>query len=435
MSETVIPFGQQLPQLHTPLPGAHSQRLIDQLARHESPSVTARRARRAQAIGAAAQDPVVWAEALGSNVRDADGNVLVDMTAGFAVALLGHRDPRVVQAVQSQATRLLHAMGDAFPDTTRIAWLAALARRAPQDAHGQPLEVAIPGLSGSDAIDIALRTARLATGRDAVLVFEGSYHGLALGVLGLQSYKATFTDPFRGITHPRVHVLPWACPMAEVRALLGRHPTGLVLVEPLQGRGGMRPAPDGWLAELRQVAHDHGALLGVDEIQSGLGRTGAWWRAPAEGCAPDLLCTGKALGGGLPLSACVGSREVMNAWGASQGEAIATQTFLGHPLGCAASLASLRALNEDDMPTLAAERGDQLTSALHDAGFSTRGHGLMIGVHTGADNLRVMRDLLVRGWIVLPAGASAEVLGLTPPATLSDTQIEGFVQALVEVTA
>lgn len=426
----MIPFGQQLPQVVTSIPGPESRARIDILARHECPAITARRARRAAALGAADDDPIVWAEALGANVRDVDGNVLVDLTAGFAVALLGHRDPRVVAAVKAQADRLLHAMGDAFPDTTRIELLARLARIAPVDVHGDPLEVAMLGLSGADAIDLAVRTARLATGRRGVLVFEGGYHGLALGVLGLQAYKPSFTEPFADTTHPFVRVVPWACEASCVEDALSDGTIGLVLAEPLQGRGGMRLPPDGWLPEVQALAHRHGALFALDEIQSGLGRTGDWWCGPAQGAAPDLLCTGKALGGGLPMSACLGPRRVMDAWGASRGEAIATQTFLGHPLGAAAALASLTALEADDVPALARGREARLRKAFGAAGLSVQGRGLMLGVQTGPRSLHIARALLREGWIVLPAGADGDVLALTPPVVLTDEQVDAFALAV-----
>ncbi len=431
MTSPTLPFGSQPPQrVDGPIPGPQSRALVDVLAAHECPAVTARRARRAVAIGASDTDPIVWSDARGANVRDVDGNTYVDLTAGFAVALLGHRDPRVVAAITQQADRLLHAMGDAFPDATRVALLARLAALAPVDADGTRLDVAMLGLSGADAVDIAVRTARLATGRPGVIVFDGGYHGLALGVLGLQAYKPSFTDPFRDTTHPFVRTLPWGAPMQTVRDALADGEVGLVLVEPLQGRGGMRVPAPGWLAELAQTTRAHGALVGFDEIQCGLGRTGAWWEGPAQGAAPDLLCTGKALGGGLPLSACLGTRRVMDAWGASQWEAIATQTFLGHPLGCAAGIAALDALVEDDMPTHATQRGARLVQALADVGIATRGRGLMLAAEVGPGAYGVCRRLLDAGWIVLPAGSQDDALALTPPAVLTDAQIEGFARAV-----
>ncbi|MEZ4316622.1 MAG: aspartate aminotransferase family protein [Myxococcota bacterium] len=417
--------GHDLPHIVSPIPGPRSEALIDRLARNECPAITARRARRAAALGASSSDPIVWSEALGANVWDADGNRYVDLTSGFGVALVGHRDPEVVAAVHRQSGRLLHAMGDAFPDEARIALLDRLTALAPPS-----ITHAILGLSGADAVDGAVKTALLATGRTGVLGFAGGYHGLSLGTVPLQGYKAAFSEPFAAITHPDVRHLPYGCPLGDVRAALAGGDIGLVLVEPVQGRGGMRPAPDGWLAGLAVLAHEAGALIAHDEIQCGLGRTGTLWAGTTEGPGPDLLCVGKALGGGLPLSATLGTEAVMSAWGASRGEALHTQTFLGHPLGCAAALAVLDRM--DVVPARCGERGHFLREALESRGFRLRGRGLMLGVEL-EDSLRVTRDLLERGFLVLPAGMQAEVLAVTPPMVLSDAQITAFVDALAEV--
>lgn len=423
------PFGAELPHLITAIPGPRSQALIDSLSAHECPAVTARRARRAATLGQATDDPFVWKRAEGSNVEDVDGNRFVDLTAGFAVATLGHRHPKVVEAAKEQADTLLHAMGDAWPDAARIGLLAALADYAPGD-----LSVSLLGLSGADAVDAAVKTAVLATGRTGIVSFDGGYHGLALGPLGLQGYKSAFTDPFRDITHGHVTHLPWACDRQTLRATLQQGSYGLIMVEPIQGRGGVRPAPEGWLQMLAEEAQRAGVLLAFDEIQCGLGRTGTPWACDADGVVPDLLCTGKALGGGFPISACIGTPDVMNAWGASKGEALHTQTFLGHPVGCAAALAALTVLRTDAIPQRCAEVGAQLSRGLRDRGYSVRGRGLMLGVELGDISFPVARALQQHGYIVLPAGQRAEVLCLTPPVSLNATQQAGFLDALDQVT-
>ena len=418
--------GTDLPRLATEVPGPRSRARIDVLARHECAAVTARRARRAEALGLADDDPPVWDEALGANVRDVDGNVFVDLTSGFGVALVGHRDPGVVAAATRQAARLPHAMGDAFPDDSRIALLERLADAAPRG-----LSVALLGLSGSDAVDAAVKTAVLATGRTGVLAFGGAYHGLALGVVGLQAYKAAFTEPFRAVSHPGVTHLPWACDPSAVRDVLATGRIGLVLAEPILGRGGIRVPPDGWLAEIADWTRRHGAVFCLDEIQTGLGRTGVRFAGPADGVVPDLMCVGKALGGGFPISACLGTPEVMAHWGGSKGEAIHTQTFLGHPIGCAAAVAVLDQL-AGGLPERVRERGDALARALADARFPVRGRGLMRAAEVGAGRgLAVSRGLLQRGYLALPADDDA--ISLTPPVTLGDAQIEGLVRAMVEL--
>jgi 4-aminobutyrate aminotransferase/(S)-3-amino-2-methylpropionate transaminase len=419
--------GTSLPRLLTAIPGPASRAAVDVLAAHECPAITARRSRRAEQLGASDDDPFVWGEAVGTNVQDLDGNVFVDMTAGFAVATQGHRPPHVVAAVRAQLDLLLHAMGDAWPDATRARLLAALARIAPAGDDG-PLDVALLGLSGADAVDAAVKTARLHTGRRGVLAFAGGYHGLSLGTVGLQGYKKAFTQPFADIVHPDVRWLPFGADTTSIQRALADGDVGLVLVEPIQGRGGVHPAPDGWLATLRQASRAAGALLAYDEIQCGLGRTGTVWAHDHDAVVPDLLCVGKSLGGGFPMSACLGTRPVMNAWGASTGEALHTQTFLGHPVGAAAACAVL-----DHLPTWTArcaERGADLAHALQAAGWSTRGRGLMRAVPVGPHAFATCRALQRRGYIVLPAGPAGDALCLTPPATLTDAQISGFVLAL-----
>jgi 4-aminobutyrate aminotransferase-like enzyme len=396
---------------------------VDVLARHECPAITARRARRASALGLADTDPMVWHEAAGANVVDADGNRFVDLTSGFGVALVGHRHPGVVAAAEAQARRLVHAMGDAYPDTTRIALLEQLASVAPGD-----LSVSILGLSGADAVDGAVKTALLATGRTGVLTFDGSYHGLSLGTLALQGYKAAFTEPFAAIAHPDVRRLPFGCGLEQVQRALAGGEVGLVLVEPILGRGGIVEAPEGWLAGLAEVTRAAGALLAFDEIQCGLGRSGAPFAGPQEGAVPDLMCVGKALGGGFPLSATIGTPEVMAAWGASRGEALHTQTFLGHPVGCAAARVVLDELR-GDLCERVAERGEALAACF--GGRPSRGRGLMRAVELSVDALAASRQLLQLGFVVLPAGPRS--LGFTPPVTLSDEQLSALAAALDQV--
>jgi acetylornithine/succinyldiaminopimelate/putrescine aminotransferase len=339
------------------------------------------------------------------------------------VSLLGHRHPAVVEAAQRQSAQLVHAMGDAFPDVRRIALLEALAGIAPPG-----LEVAILGLSGSDAIDAAIKTAVVATGRTGVVVVRRGYHGLALGVVGLQTYAPAFTEPFRAIAHPDVRVVEAGCTRAALQTALAG--AGLLLVEPIQGRGGMHPLPEAWLAEAASTAREAGALVAFDEIQSGMGRTGAMWAGPF---APDLLCVGKALAGGFPLSACLGTAAAMRGWADSTGEALHTQTFLGHPVGCAAALAVIATLGRERVIDRCRTLGLAWEEALVGAGFATRGRGLMRAVEVGADGLTVSRALGRRGWIAFPAGPTA--IGLTPSIRVDEVLIAAFVETLREVVA
>ncbi len=407
--------GADLPRLRTAVPGPASRAWVDRLAAHECPAITARRARRAASLGVADADPIVWDEAVGSNVRDVDGNVFIDLEAGFGVASLGHRHPEVVAAGQAQLGRLPHAMGDAFPDPRRIALMEQLCART-------GLDRVILGSSGSDAVEAAVKTARLATGRARILSFTGGYHGLASAPLALVGYHVdAFRAPFAPLLGTHGDLAPYGGPLPDL------HPYAAVLVEPVQGRGGMRAPPDGWLEALHAAARAAGALVVHDEIYCGLGRAGAWTSTPR----PDVLCLGKALGGGFPISACVGTADAMDAWGASTGEAIHTQTFLGNPVGCAMALASLAALTALDAPRRARDLGDAWRAELARIPGVSRvsGRGLMLGVHV-PDALRVTRALLERGFIALPCGERAEALGLTPPLTITDAQLDAATAAI-----
>ncbi len=431
------PLGSSPPSIRTPLPGPVGARWVEVLAARECPSLTARRARRAERSGAS-HDPIVWAEARGANVRDTDGNVYVDLTAGFAVAAVGHAHPAVVEAAQRQLAVLPHALGDVHPSEPKLALLDRLARLAPFDDARVVL-----GLNGSDALAAALKTAVLATGRSGVLAFEGGYHGLMYGPLALCGYSEGFRAPFAAQLSPHVRFAPYpsqpdalATGLAAVDALLDDS-VGAVVVEPALGRGGVVFPAAGFLRALAERCRARGALLVLDEIFTGFGRTGRRWGQDGEGVVPDLVCAGKALGAGLPVSALLGRGEVMAAWGDPGGEAIHTATFAGHPVGCAAALACLDVLEREDLVTRSREVGAALLDDLqrltrHRAVREVRGRGLLLGVvlDDGARTLALVRALLERGYLTLPAGMRAEVLSITPPLTIEPELLRGFVDTL-----
>ncbi len=426
--------GTALPALVTDIPGPRGEQLVDLLARHECPAITARRARRAEQTGVG-QDPIVWERARGANVWDADGNRFVDLTGGFGVASAGHSHPAVVAAASEQAARLAHGLGDAFPARRRIELAAALAALTPD-----PLEQVIFGSSGSEAVEAALKTAVVATGRSGLVAFEGGYHGMSLGALSASHYREAFRAPFSGRVGPSAAWLPWGVDEETLDSTLAQDPPAAVIVEPVQGRGGCRPAPSGWLAMLRRVCDRHGATLIFDEIFTGFGRAGELVLSgtdAADGVVPDLLCLGKGLTSGFPLSACIGSEAVMGAWGSSRGEALHTSTFLGHPVGCAAALAVIDLL-ADGLLEQARSLGDLMRRTLEalalrhpDRLGGVRGRGAMLGleVHDGAA-MTLCRALLQRGYLVLPAGLQGDVIAFTPPLVTGHAQWNGAVAAL-----
>jgi 4-aminobutyrate aminotransferase-like enzyme len=442
-----LPFGRQLPHVVSAIPGPRSRSLTSRLGEVESRNVTFH----------SSAFPVFWEEARGANVRDVDGNVYLDLTAAFGVAAAGHAHPSISAAIANQAERLIHGMGDVHPPALKVELMERLLGLAPW-----PEGRGVLANSGSEAVEIALKTALLASGKPGILAFEGGYHGLTLGALGV-THRNDFRLPFEQRLYPGVCWAPFPLPgrhgpgagpraLDEVRRLLAAgapngDPIGAVLVEPIQGRGGVRVPPPGFLSGLAEVTRQAGAVLIFDEILTGFGRTGAHFAFQHEGVIPDVLCVGKALGGGLPLSACLGSREVMDAWPPSTGEALHTSTFLGHPLACAAALAFLDVLEGEELADLAARKGARLLERLRRGLEGSpvvreiRGRGFLVGIEleqgpsqdgkAGAGVVLALEGLR-EGLLLLPAGERGEVVELAPPLTLTDEQLETAVQMLTE---
>jgi 4-aminobutyrate aminotransferase-like enzyme len=341
----------------------------------------------ASSVAATAPDHVIWTRAEGCRVWDEDGREYLDLSAGFGVAALGHRNPSVMEAIA--AAPVAHALGDlADAAVTR-----ELRRRLPWPAK--------LGVTGADAVEIALRTALLATGRAGIVAFDGAYHGsglLALAATGFEHYRAPFAAWLPGPVHRR--------PFGEDPGPLPGD-AGCVIAEPVQGRAGARVPPDGWLEQLRGRCDETGALLIVDAVYAGLGRIGELW--PGEDVA-DVICVGKALGGGLPLSAAVFvRRELEGVWNLGP-EDVFTHTHAGNPLACAAALVVL-----DEVPKLLAR--------VRKAGarFEAEGwHGAGLLRARPGDAQRAERN----GVIVIPAGEDGSLISATPALTISDADLD-----------
>ena len=267
---------------------------------------------------------MIWASADGCRVVDADGREYLDLSAGFGVAALGHRNRRVMSALRAQP--VLHALGDlAEAEVT-----AALRSRL-----GYPAKF---GVTGEDAVEIALRTALLAAGRPGIVAFDGAYHGTGLLALAATAF-GRFRTPFSQWLPGPVFRRPYGDDPGPLPAS-----AGCVIVEPVQGRAGARVPPEGFLELLRQRCDEAGALLIADEIYCGLGRTGVMWRSSD---VADVICTGKALGHGLPLSAALFVRPGLERVWELGPEDVYTHTHTGNPLACAAALVLL-----DEVPRL-----------------------------------------------------------------------------------
>jgi 4-aminobutyrate aminotransferase/(S)-3-amino-2-methylpropionate transaminase len=330
---------------------------------------------------------LIWASAEGCRVVDSDGREYVDLSAGFGVAALGHRNPRVLEAWRAQ--RVVHALGDLADAEVTV----ELRRRLPKPAK--------LGVTGEDAVEIALRTAMLATGRPGILAFEGAYHGTGLVALAATSIDA-FRLPFRR----------WL-PGPVYRRRYGEDPgplparCGCVIVEPIQARGGAVVPPRDFLRVLRRRCTARGALLVVDAVYAGLGRVGELW--PGAEYA-DVLVIGKALGHGLPISAALFYREDLEqAWQLGP-EDVYTHTHVGNPLAAAAALVVL-----DEVPKLL-DRVQDAGDRFERAGW--HGRGLLRAREGDA------ADALRRGVIVVPAGPEGRLISATPPLTISDDEID-----------
>ena len=364
--------------------------------------------------------PVVIDRAEGCDVWSVDGQKYLDLTSFFGAAALGHGNKSVVTAIQSQAARLLHGMGDVHPPAIKADFLAALGQRVGKDYQFYM------GLNGSDAVDTALKIVFAATGRPGVLAFEGGYHGLYSGALRA-THRADFRQPFAEVIGPSAEFVPFPedpRPLEMVEALLSTKRFGAVITETIQGRGGIRVMGQGVLAMLKEITHAHGALLIVDEVFTGVHRTGPFLSSLDQGVQPDVICMGKSLGGGMPLSVTAARREVLTGMGRAETEAIHTDTFISHPLATAAGLAVLRELERTDFQDKAKRIESIFYSnfnKLPEGIIQARGRGAMLGIETDPTRIDInaLHDCIKsKGILVLPAGQDGRVIELTPPLVI-----------------
>jgi 4-aminobutyrate aminotransferase-like enzyme len=336
---------------------------------------------------------VIWAKAEGCRVTLADGRELLDLTGGFGVAALGHRNERILDAWRAQ--EVVHALGDLAEAEVTVRFRACL-----------PWPAKL-GVTGGDAVEIALRTAHLATGGTGIVAFEGAYHGTGLLALAATGFER-FREPWRQWLPGPVHRRPFG---EDPGPLPGG--AACAIVEPVQGRAGSRVPPDGFLEVLRRRCDAAGALLVVDAIYAGLGRTGELW--PGAEVA-DILCIGKALGGGLPLSAALFLRDGLEELWQLGPEDAYTHTHVGSPLACAAALVVL-----DEVPPLlghVAEMGARFEAA------GWWGRGLLRAREGSA------AEALERGVLVVPAGLDGTLVQATPPLTITSAEIDEALELL-----
>ncbi|MFZ8979213.1 MAG: acetylornithine transaminase [Candidatus Nanopelagicales bacterium] len=349
----------------------------------------------------------------GARVWDADGRDYVDLLAGIAVNALGHAHPRVIEAVTEQISTLGH--------TSNLAMTAppiALAERLldlldPAGTRGGRVFFCN---SGAEANEAAFKLARR-TGRPRVVVAERSFHGRTMGALALTAQPAK-QDPFRPLPGDVV-VVPFGDAAALADAVDDE--TAAVFLEPIQGEGGVVPAPAGYLAEARRACDAHGALLVLDEVQTGVGRTGTWFAHQSEGVRPDVVTLAKGLGGGLPIGAMVAFGHAADLLGpGSHGS-----TFGGNPVSCAAALAVLEVIGVDDLLGRVDIVSSRITDIVSDSALvdHVRGRGLLLGIVL-TDTVAADLEIAARRHGLIVNAVAPDVIRVAPPLVISDADLD-----------
>ncbi len=354
----------------------------------------------------------------GARLLDAAGNWYIDCVGGQGAANLGHAHPAVIAAIQAQAADLI-VCPELFHNPVRARYQAALCQAA-------DMPRVFLCNSGAESIEGAIKIARLATGRPGIVAAMRGFHGRTLGALSA-TWNRAYREPFEPLLPEVRHV-----PYNNVERLAGAldHSVAAVLVEAVQGEGGVIPAEDGYLRAVADLCRANGTLLIIDEVQTGFGRTGSLFAHQYDGIQPDLLCLAKSIAGGVPMGAVVIGERVGELPPASHGS-----TFGGNPLACAAGLAVLDVLEHTDLIQSTRERGDAVLARLRDhlssdAVRDVRGRGLMIGIELRSKVAPVLQALQARGVLALPAGAT--VLRLLPPLVISDDDLWQAVTTIEE---
>jgi 4-aminobutyrate aminotransferase-like enzyme len=400
-------------------------------------------------------EPLVWARTEGSQVWDVEGRAYLDLYGGFAVANVGYCHPRITEAIQRQAGVMTHCPS-AAPSEARAELYDRIAAIAPPG-----LDRILLAITGAMANEMAVQLARAATGRKNVVTFSGAYPGRTVGALRYAG-KHAYREPFGVVAD--AHFLPYPDPYRSAWAgggdpgelalgllenVLGDPASGVdapacVLVEPIQGNGGVVVPPAGFLRGLRELCDRSGTLLLFDEIQSGFGRSGRMWAAEHEGVVPDLMTIGKGVGGGLALAAVLGRAEPMTTWEPDS----VTSTFLANALTGAAACAAIDVLREEGLVERSARLGahalERLKSELaeHPTVGDVRGRGLFLGLDLVRDRSsrepvperarETQRALRERGVLVGRGGRYGNVLILAPPLVIEDGALDGGLATIVE---
>lgn len=422
--------GFEKPSIKTEIPGPESRMLSQRLKAVECQNVTY-----------LAEDyPIFLNKSDATNVWDVDGNRYVDLTSFFGVSFIGHNHPLIRRCLGEPD--LVNGLGDVLPSVSKVELLEEINRLLGGGYVG------ILGQNGSDAVESAIKTAYLYTGKPGIIAFKGAYHGLSLGAL-MATYNPKFKDPFRAYLPDNTIYFVFPTSLEESDAvgreiedhLRSRNDVGLVILELIQARGGVKIVPKDFVKRLAELSKEYGVVLAFDEIYTGCGRCGRLFLYEYYGVQPDVIILGKALSSSFPLSVMMAKEHIMKAWPKSGGEAIHTSTFLGHPLMSKVALEVLRYIEKEKLWKVAEKSGEYLMKKLlnlrekhPDCVKDVRGMGLLVGIElNGISAFELSKELLKMGYIVLPSGLNGEVLEITPPVIVSKEIIDDFIQVLSRV--
>lgn len=401
--------------------------------------------------------PVAIEEGLGATMRDVDGNTFIDFFGGAGVLNVGHSHPAVLKAAAEQEQRLVHALD--FPTRTKLSLMRKLKSLLPGSLR-ESARMHFGGPTGSDAVEAALKLTRAHTGREAVIAFQGSYHGMTAGALSVTSdvgCGGPVSSPVHFMPYPYCYrcplgLEPSSCELACAKLLdsslddphSGIPTPAAVIIEPIQGEGGTIVPPAGYLREVRRITHRHHVPLICDEIQTGFGRTGTMFACEHDGVTPDVMTLSKALGGiGYPVS-CIAYDSALDTWlpGAHIG------TFRGHQVAMAAGLAAIEFMQQVDLPSHAAELGELALGLLREAQPTlesvgdVRGAGLMLGIELVKDRdtkepwpqlaAQIRTECFRRGVIIEVGGHYGNVARFLPPLVISRKLLTTGTEIFVE---
>ena len=396
--------------------------------------------------------PVYIERGEGAMLLDVDGNLLLDLGSGIAVTSIGHAVPEVIEAVSQQVADFTHTCFMVAPYEEYVAVCEELAALTP----GTHAKTSALFNSGSEAVENAIKVARLATGRQAVVVFDHAYHGRTNLTMALTAKNMPYKEHF-GPFAPEVYRVPMSYPfrdglsgpeaaaraIAEIESQVGAHNVAALLIEPIQGEGGFIVPADGFLAALSAWTTANGAVFIADEIQAGFCRTGSWFAIEHDGVIPDLVTTAKGLAGGMPLAAVTGRAELMNA----VHEGGLGGTYGGNPVAAAAALATIRTMRDRDLPARARAIGETVSARLNALAGEVsiigdvRGRGAMQAIElvnpgTAEPNAAAAKAIVnycnQQGVIALACGTFGNVIRLLPPLVITDAQLEDGLNVLAD---